>query len=227
VLLVQPDAVLFDLDGTLIDSEQYHANLIAAFLAEHGVQITDQEKAFVFGHAWQEIYEFLRVGERTGFTLDDLKSGTMEAKRRMPSDGLRVLEGGERLVRRLVQAEVRVAIVSGSSRVEIEHALTLVPIGDALSFYMGCEDYARGKPAPDGYASAARRLSVDPARCLVLEDSSAGIDSAIAAGMRVIATRAANPEPPHPGHQDQARAHHIVDGLPNIDDALIREVMAG
>ena len=84
---------------------------------------------------------------------------------------------------------------------------------------------ARGKPAPDGYRMAAKRLQVPPSTCLVVEDSTAGIASGLAAGMRVLATRAANPALGQPGHQDQSAAHLVVEGLELVDEGLLRRAM--
>ena len=105
-----------------------------------------------------------------------------------------VLEGARELVSLLSGADIPVAIVSGSSRAEIKEALVELGFESQLAFYMGAEDYPEGKPAPDGYLKAARRLNVEPKDCLVFEDSEAGIASARNAGMRVVATSAANRE---------------------------------
>jgi sugar-phosphatase len=82
-----------------------------------------------------------------------------------------------------------------------------------------------GKPAPEGYARAAARLGVAPARCLVVEDSEAGISAALAAGMRVLATSAANLPIDHPGHQRQDAAHRVVPSLVGLQLADLAAVM--
>jgi beta-phosphoglucomutase-like phosphatase (HAD superfamily) len=78
------------------------------------------------------------------------------------------------------------AIVSGSSRGDVAAAARMCGIYDALAFVMGLEDYPRGKPHPDGYLLAAERLGVDPAACVVIEDSTAVVKAGHAAGMRVL-----------------------------------------
>ena len=222
-----PSALLLDLDGTLIDSEAIHAEGIARFLAGRGIDLDEGERAFVIGHAWQEIFAHLRVAERLGIDLVALQRGAMAAKDRMFAEGVRMpaLPGAIRLVEEADDAGVPVAIVSGSCRAEIEQALGGLGIGPRLAFYLGAEDYPRGKPAPDGYLAAAARLGASPARCLVVEDSAAGIDAALAAGMRVLATAACNPRPGAPGHQDQGRAHRVVAGLDALDLADLAALM--
>jgi HAD superfamily hydrolase (TIGR01509 family) len=223
-----PDALLLDLDGTLIDSESTHAESIAQYFDHRGIALDDEERAFVIGHAWQEIYAFLRVEERLGVGLLELQQEAVRFKDELMARGelhMPVLPGGRELVEEVHAAGVAIAIVSGSSRAEIEQVLPKLGIEPRLRFYMGAEDYANGKPAPDGYLGAAQRLGVECSRCLVIEDSQAGITSAIVAGMRVVATRAANPAPGTPGHQDQSAAHRLVDGLEHVNLDLIRAVM--
>lgn len=223
-----PHAVLLDLDGTLVDSESFHAEAIARYMATRGIELTPYERAFVIGHAWQEIHAELRVLERLGEDLAALQRGAEQAKVGMRQEGLGlcVLEGARELVEVVHGLEIPLAIVSGSSRAEIADALEVLGFGHRLRMYLGAEDYPRGKPAPDGYLGAAARLAVDPSRCLVFEDSTAGIASAIAAGMRVVATAAANLPPGSHGHQDQSRAHALLPDLRGIDSEFLRAIMS-
>jgi beta-phosphoglucomutase-like phosphatase (HAD superfamily) len=225
---VLPAAVLLDLDGTLIDSESVHAEAIARYMHGCGFELDERERSFVIGHAWQEIYSELRVAERVGVDLVTMQAETERARRRMREEGIhfRVLDGARELVTTLVELEVPTAIVSGSCRAEIAEALELLGVGHHLRMYLGAEDYPRGKPAPDGYLSAAEQLAVAPGHCLVFEDSEAGIASALAAGMRVVATSAANRPHGTAGHQDQRRAHRIVPSLSGIDRAFLCRIMA-
>jgi beta-phosphoglucomutase-like phosphatase (HAD superfamily) len=222
-----PDAVLLDLDGTLVDSESFHAESIARYMAGRGVTLDERERAFVIGHAWQEIHAELRVFERLGDDLAALQAGSSRAKIGMRAEGLdmRVLEGSRELVELLSELRIPMAIVSGSSRAEIGEALEVLGFAARLQFFLGAEDYPRGKPAPDGYLRAAQRLAVAPGRTLVFEDSRAGIAAGLAAGMRVIATAAANPPFGTAGHQDQSSAHVRLPDLRGIDRALLGRVM--
>ncbi|NVB38902.1 HAD family phosphatase [Pseudenhygromyxa sp. WMMC2535] len=222
-----PQAVLLDLDGTLVDSESFHAEAIARYMATRGVTLDARERSFVIGHAWQEIHSELRVAERIGDDLPALQAGAHALKAELRAEGIdiQVLDGARELVETLAALDIPTVIVSGSSRREIAEALEVLGFAERLRFYMGAEDYPRGKPAPDGYLAAAARLGVEPARCLVFEDSEAGVASALAAGMRVVATAAANLPADHPGHQDQRRAHRVVAGLEGIDRAFLSGLM--
>lgn len=222
-----PAAVLLDMDGTLVDSEAVYSEAIARFMASRGVELDERERNFVIGHAWQDIYTELRVAERVGIDLVTMQAGSIGMRASMRAEGidLRVLDGARELAAMIAALGLPLAVVSGSSRAELAEAIELLGIGRHLRLVLGSEDYPRGKPAPDGYLSAARTLAVDPARCLVFEDSEAGIGSALAAGMRVIATAAANRPVGAPGYQDQRRAHRIVPSLAGIDAEFLRAVM--
>ncbi len=223
-----PDAILFDLDGTFVDSEAFHAEGIARFMAERGHPISDAHKRFVIGHAWQEIYEVLEIGKKTGLSLAELQAGAIEAKEALTAAGagdIELLAGGAEFVERAHAAGIPMTIVSGSSRAEIAYALERLGFESRLRFYLGAEDYPRGKPAPDGFLMAAERLGVAPERCMVFEDSEAGIASGLAAGMCVVATAAANPPPGDPGHQDQSGAHARIEGLEGLEVDQLRAWM--
>ena len=223
-----PNALLFDLDGTLVDSEGFHTEAISRALHRSGIELDDEERAFVIGHAWGEIHRFCRVEERTGMDLPALQAAALAEKESMDvSEGVRIMDGARELVSLGAKLGRPMAIVTGSSRPELEDALDLLGIRNALEFTMSCEDYPRGKPAPDGYRMAAERLAVEARGCLVFEDSHAGIASAHAAQMKVVAIRAANPPQGAAGHQDQSAADAWVDTPSSIDEAFLRRVMAG
>ncbi len=222
-----PDALLLDLDGTLVDSEPIHAESIARALASSGVELTLDERAYVWGHAWQDIYRELHVERRTGIGLRELQELAVLEKTKMFMEGVRlpILPGATELVRLATAMGLPVAIVSGSCRAEIEQMLPHLGIADELAFFLGAEDYPRGKPAPDSYLTAAARLLVKPASCVVIEDSEAGIAAGLTAGMRVLASRAGNPPHGTHGHQDQGRAHRVVDDLACVAERDLRALM--
>lgn len=222
-----PAALLLDLDGTLVDSEPFHAESIARFLHRRGMELTEDERAIVIGHAWQDIHAKLGVQARLGLDLDALRAGAIAEKPAMIAEGfgMTVLPGARELVALAQRLAIPVAIVSGSSRLEIEQALELLGFADALSFWIGAEDVVHGKPNPEGYLAAAARLGVPASGCVVFEDSSSGIAAGRAAGMKVVATTAAMPAPGHPGHHDAREAHRVLAGLEGLDEAFFRALM--
>ena len=209
-------AILFDLDGTLADTERQNAEAVARVLARAGRPLSDEERAFVIGHGWNEIYHHLVGNGGIRFGYEELMHAAGEERVRLVGEeGLDVLPGAVETVRRLT-GRFRSAVVSGSSRAEVEAVLRALQVHDCFPWFLGAEDTARGKPFPDGYLLAASRLEVEPGACLVLEDSTAGIRAARAAGMKVIGVRAGNF-----AGQPQDEADRIVDTLHDVTDALM------
>ena len=139
----------------------------------------------------------------------------VERVRIVEEEGLDVLPGAVDTVRRLTSRYAN-AVVSGSSRAEVEAVLRALGVLDCFPWFLGAEDTARGKPFPDGYLLASTRLEIAPADCLVLEDSTAGIRAARAAGMKVIGVRAGNF-----ALQPQDEADLVVETLVDVTDKLL------
>jgi HAD superfamily hydrolase (TIGR01509 family) len=212
-------AVLFDLDGTLADTERQNAEAVARVLSRAGRPLSGEEREFVIGHGWQEIYHHLVENGGVKLGYEELMHAAGEERVRLVAqEGLAVLPGAVETVRRL-SARYPSAVVSGSSRAEVDAVLRALGVDDAFPWFLGAEDAARGKPFPDGYLLAASRLEVAPAACLVLEDSTAGIRAGKAAGMRVVAVRAGNF-----ARQPQDEADLVVDTLLDVTDALLASV---
>ena len=209
-------AVLFDLDGTLADTERQNAEAVARVCERAGRPLTDGERAFVIGHGWHEIYHHLVLNGGVTVGYEELmhKAGE-ERVRIVEEEGLDVLPGAVDTVRRLA-ARYASVVVSGSSRAEVEAVLRGLGLHECFPWFLGAEDTARGKPFPDGYLLAATRLGMAPDACLVIEDSTAGIRAARAAGMRVVGVRAGNF-----ARQPQDEADVVVDTLIDVDDALL------
>jgi HAD superfamily hydrolase (TIGR01509 family) len=214
--------VLIDLDGTLVNSEAQNAESVARALHARGRPLTDEERHFVIGHGWAEIHHHLVSNGGLDLTLDELMhAAAAERERIVEKEGLNVLPGAVELVRR-VTARYRAAVVSGSSRAEVETTLRALGVLECFPWFLGAEDTARGKPFPDGYLLAAKRFAAAPADCLVIEDSQAGIRAGRAAGMHVIGVRAGNF-----ASQPQDEAHVVVDTLEEVSDSLLEKVFSG
>ena len=121
---------------------------------------------------------------------------------------------------RALAASMPVALVSGSSREEIEIILHGLGILGCFQFFLGAEDYPKSKPAPDGYQKAFRQLGVQGGESVIFEDSAAGIESAHAAGAFVVAVTGAA----MPG-QDLSKAHRAVPDLTGIDAEWVRKLV--
>jgi HAD superfamily hydrolase (TIGR01509 family) len=215
-------AVLLDLDGTLVNSEAQNAESVARVLAARGRPLSDEERIFVIGHGWSEIHHHLVSNGGVDLSLDELMhAAAHEREKIVAEEGLNVLPGAVSLVQR-VTSRYATAVVSGSSRAEVEMTLRALGVLERFPWFLGAEDTARGKPFPDGYLLAARRLGVQPADCLVIEDSHAGIHAGRAAGMTVVAVRAGNF-----AGQPQDEAHHVIDTLEELSDSVLEKIFRG
>ncbi|WP_066949301.1 HAD family hydrolase [Streptomyces lushanensis] len=181
-------AVIFDLDGTLVDSEPNYYEAGRQVLARHGVTgFTWEHHTRFIGIGTRETLEALREEYGIGAPVDDL----LAEKNRLYLERVRtsteVFPQMRKFVERLHTEGVPMAVASGSSRAAIDMALAVTGLDGYFTATVSAEEVAQGKPRPDVFLEAARRLGTAPARCVVLEDAGPGVVAAHAAGMRCIA----------------------------------------
>jgi HAD superfamily hydrolase (TIGR01509 family) len=180
-------AVVFDMDGVLVDTEHLWDEVREELTGEWGGRYTPEAQQAMMGMSSHEWSRYLHdvVGLREP---PDVING--EVVRRMLARyevDLPVIPGAVEAVRRLASAGYHLAVASSSNRELIDTVLRRLELTALFENTVSSEEVARGKPAPDVYLEAARRLGVEPGRCAAVEDSATGIRAAHAAGMRVIA----------------------------------------
>ena len=216
-----PAAFLFDLDGTLVDSERENIESVARAVRRYGVELTEKERQFVIGHSWNEIYGLIVRNHALTVPMRQLIAEAVDEKRGLlATSGYRALPGAVSAIRRFARTS-KLAVVTGASTAEAKDALAGIGVTDAISLLVAAEDYANGKPAPEPYAQAIARLGVAAARSIAVEDATPGILSARAAGARVIAVRAGN----FAGY-DLSPADVVVDTLDDVTDDLCARLVA-
>lgn len=191
-----PHAILLDLDGTLVDSEGLAAEVLELYCRQNQAAPGREAEVArsVVGRTWLNgVLEAQRRGARFEGDLVALAAELNRFYRqRLEQTGVPEIPGAARAVK-VLQPVARLAVVSGSQRAEVEWNLRALGILDCVEFYLGAEDVARGKPEPDPFLEAARRLGVAPETTLVFEDSTAGIHAARRAGVsRIVAIGHAN-----------------------------------
>ncbi len=205
-------AVISDLDGTLVDSERIFMAATRAVIAPH--EMTNE----VY-EAWIGRGGFSRYVEDTyGIPVSDFRPRVLaEFIRQVAQDPTPAIEGARELLERLAAAGLPLAVASQSSHPLIEASLRATRLAHHFQVVASVQDVGDiGKPAPDVYLHAARRLRVAPEACLALEDSAVGVQAALAAGMRVIQTRGTTyPAPPQPG------VHAVIESLHDFDLAWL------
>jgi HAD superfamily hydrolase (TIGR01509 family) len=183
------------------------------------VELDADMRKFIVGHSWNEIHA--RIQRDYGLQVDMgvLIAAAVEEKRVLfATQGYQALPGALALVHHLC-GRVGLAIVSGSSRVEVRETIAGIGLTECFQHLLGAEDYSQGKPHPEGYQCAMRLLGVEPRACIVIEDAEPGILAGKAAQAHVIAVRRAN----FMGY-DQSAADVIVDTLEEVSDDLLEKL---
>ncbi|MEV6398213.1 HAD family phosphatase [Streptomyces sp. NPDC051907] len=181
-------SVVFDLDGTLVDSEPNYYEAGRRLLAEHGVRDFSWESHTRFiGIGTRETLEVLREEYGIEAPVEELLAGKNRAYLELARTSTDVFPQMRTFVERLHAAGVPMAVASGSSRTAIEAVLAGTGLDAYLPTIVSAEEVAHGKPEPDVFLEAARRLGVSPDDCVVVEDAPPGAAAAHAAGMRCIA----------------------------------------
>jgi HAD superfamily hydrolase (TIGR01509 family) len=214
-----PDAVIFDLDGVLVDSERLWNGAKQALVRESGGRWRDDAPTAMIGMSSPEWSAYLRDELGVPRELEEINRDVVARMERLYRSKLPLLPGAVDAVRAL-QTRWPLGLASSSNREIIDLALQVSGLTDAFAATVSSEEVARGKPAPDVYVEAARRLDVNPARCVAIEDSSNGLRAAAAAGMAVIAA----PNPHYPPSEDAlALAYARVDVVGEVTAELVEE----
>jgi HAD superfamily hydrolase (TIGR01509 family) len=179
-------AIMFDLDGVIVDTEQVWDEVREELVADWGGRYSRDAQQAMMGMSSGEWSRFMhdRLGlEQSPREInDEVVRRMLERYRR----ALPLIEGAVDVVRDLSRS-FPLAVASSSNRSLIDTVLETAGIADCFSATVSSEEVERGKPSPDVYLEAARRLVVVPQDCVAVEDSANGIRAAAAAGMRVIA----------------------------------------
>lgn len=211
--------MVFDLDGVLLDSEQVWDDARRDLVRATAGRWTDEATADMMGMSAPEWSRY--VAERLGVPLapDEIDREVVRRVVARYEDELPALPGAREAVRRMASA-YPLGLATSSNRVVVDAVLAGLGVADAFRATVSSEEVGPGKPAPDVYLEAARRLGRDPLACAAIEDSSNGLRAAAAAGMTVVAV----PNPHFPPAPDALALAAVV--LPGLD-ALTPDVVAG
>lgn len=186
--LFRPRAVIFDLDGTLVDNMALHVEAFSVFAARHGLPpLTPADRARLDGRRNSEIFPILfgrDVARDEWQAYEDEKEGLY---RELSRGRLVPMKGLLRLLAHYREAAVPMALATSAPEPNVVHTLTEVGLAMDFPIIVRGDQVARGKPAPDVFIAAGGRLGVDAGECLVFEDAPMGIVAAQAAGMPVVA----------------------------------------
>jgi len=207
-------AVIFDMDGVIVDSEPRHERAFVEVAREIGYESIGLKFADYIGRSDNELWIDFVAKHKPKQSMDEL----LAMKRRRVIEIIRaeqpLFNGLVPLVRRLAQCH-RLAVASGSERAVIEEVLNLEALHQFFPVVVSGSEVSRGKPAPDIFLRTAELLGVFPKDCCVIEDSKPGVAAAIAAGMKVIAITNTHPA------EELHHATHVVGSYSDIEELLV------
>jgi HAD superfamily hydrolase (TIGR01509 family) len=213
------EAVIFDLDGVVIQTEEIWDEVREAYATEQGARYDAEAQRAMMGMSSLEWSAYMN--EELGMPVEPVEISA-EVVRRMEAryrERLPLIEGAVEAVERLA-ARWPLGLASSSNRPLIDAVLELSGLAACFAATVSSEEVERGKPAPDVYLECARRLGVAPTGCAAIEDSHAGIRSAKSAGMRVVAI----PNPTYPPDPDALAQADVV--LPSLAELVPEAVDA-
>jgi HAD superfamily hydrolase (TIGR01509 family) len=212
------DAVVFDLDGVLVDSEQTWADAKRDLVERTGGTWKDEATLKMLGMSSPEWSAYLHDDLGVPRPPEEISRQVAERMVELYREDLPLLPGAVEAVRRM-QKRWPLGLATSSNREVIDTFLELTGLTDAFATTISTEEVAAGKPSPDVYLEAAKRLGVEPQNSVAIEDSTNGMRAGLAAGMRVIAI----PNPHFPPDPDVlAQAPVVLGSLGELTEDLLR-----
>jgi HAD superfamily hydrolase (TIGR01509 family) len=211
-------AILWDLDGVLVNSMEFHYQAFQEVLARRARELSREEYLqTIIGLRNDDIFRKL-LGDLSGEEVRNLANRKEEVFRRLISGRVEALPGAVELVGRAKESGLRQAIVSSTPRENINVILSSLHVAHEFDAIVGEEDVSRGKPDPEGFALAAKRVDVSAGECIVIEDAPEGLAAGKAAGMRCIGVATTR----HPGQLGDADL--VVE---SVEDDRVWEFISG
>ncbi|QDU98112.1 HAD family hydrolase [Lignipirellula cremea] len=206
--LVPVAAVVFDLDGLMFNTEDLYDHVGEALLQRRGLSFTPELKQAMIGLPGKKAYQVMIDWHQLDATIDQLEQENDEVFAGLLTDHLQPMPGLFDLLELIEKRPLPKAIATSAKRGFAQHVLSFFQLEPRFEFILGAEDVVDGKPNPEIYLSAARRLQVDPAQMLVFEDSRTGALAAMASGAQVVAV------------PNQHTRTHAFDGVSLVADTL-------
>lgn len=214
-------AVIWDMDGVLVDSGEAHYAAWARLFREEGIPYSRDLFLQTFGQRNDRILRTLLGPDLPEERLRELDARKEAYYRELIPSRVRLLPGAWELLNGLRAAGARQAVGSSGPRANVEATVAALGLASFFEALVAAEDVAEGKPAPDVFLLAAEWLGVSPVRCVVLEDAVAGVEAALAAGMCCVAVATTRPA-------DELRAaHRVVASLKDVQADDLRRMALG
>ena len=205
-------AVIFDMDGVIIDSEPIHFEVDMQTMKDLGCNISVEELEKYVGTTNEYMLTDIKKNYNISTSIEEIISYKVEmTKSKIIQSDLEPIEGIKELLSRLKNKNIPAAIASSSPRDFIDIVISKFKLQDYFKYIVSGEEVANGKPAPDVYIETAKKLGLSPKDCTVIEDSKNGVLAAKTAGMKCIGFQNSNS-----GNQDLSKADAIVKSITEI-----------
>jgi len=215
--LTRPSAVVCDMDGLLVDTERMERRVWSEAARDHGVELTDERFATFIGHSGERNDRLLLEYFGASFDIPGFRANCHRRMRVLvETEGVALRPGAREWLAFVRDLGIRLGLATSSGPAAVRERLgELLPLFDAV---VTRADVAHGKPHPDLYLEASARLGVAPAAALAVEDSPAGTQAAIAAGMPVVVV----PDLVHPPHDVTPHVAGVFDSLDALRETAAR-----
>ena len=215
-----PFSVIFDMDGVIVDNRRYHFRAWRLFARKHGIPFDpDQFRNHLFGRTNDQILKGLFKRSLPAEEIGALGEEKEALYRQIYGSHVRPAQGLERLLASLKAHRVGLGVATAAPRVNLDFVLEQTSLRNHFSALLDVAGVRRGKPAPEIYLKAAARLNTAPSRCIAVEDSLPGIESALGAGMKVVAITTAHPR------EDLCHADLVVDHFAALSYDIFRTLL--
>lgn len=208
-------AVIFDMDGVMVQTAPQHFAAWRQVFAEMGREFSKEEFRATFGRRNQEILRHILGDGISEVQVEVLGRKKEEHYRALVRGEVEAAPGFIPLLEALRDNEFKIAVGTSAPRQNVELILDVLSVRERLDVVVTAEDVDRGKPDPETFLLAAQRCNIEPKGCVVFEDSVAGIEAARAAGMRCIGV----------GRPDISQADLMVDSLAKVTIPLVRSLL--
>ncbi|OGS20485.1 MAG: hypothetical protein A3J83_03410 [Elusimicrobia bacterium RIFOXYA2_FULL_40_6] len=215
-------AVIFDMDGVIIDSEPVHYLVNKEMFGQFGIKFTQKDNDRFIGVSNPAMYAEYKSKYEINLSIEELSRLQLEKFLKKINNSFgkyRPIPGITALLAELKENNIKIGLASASDMEVIEAVLKSFRIKDYFKVIVSGIGMKRGKPAPDIFLKTAKKLRVKPADCAVIEDSKHGVQAAISAGMKCIGYKNANS-----GNQDISKADLVVNKISKIDVGILKKL---
>lgn len=213
-----PKAVVFDMDGLLLDSELLYQRSFYLAAEDHGFRLPQDNYQRLCGSTWQVIGSMLREEHGTDFPVDQFGENWRKHLEILMAEGIPLKTGVLEILELLDELSIPRAIATSSFRISVDRHLGPHNILPRFHHILSRESYSEPKPAPTPYLTAAQMLGIDPTHCLALEDSHQGVRSASRAGMMTVMI----PDVALPTDEMHQSCVMIADSLHSVRNAILQ-----